>query len=235
MHAVEARDVVAERRDARNDWGLVGVSGEIGEAAEAMREMREAGPAAIGAGLPVAGYAQHDQARIGCGELLPAEAPFLHRAGAEVLDENVRLRDQLDEEFDALGATQIDRDRLLVARFRQPRECRVVALGRGAEAAHRIAADGVLDLEHLGAVFAHDRGCVRSREKGADVDDANARERQRFGRVVVRGPEPADVVRLRRSAVRRVLFGRCHCGVLPVLRSRPSTSNTHDRRRRGML
>ena len=73
---------------------------------------------------------------------------------------------------------QVDRHRLLVARFRQPGEGGVVPLRRRAEPAHRVARDRMLDLQHLSAVFAHDRCGVGPGEKVANVDDAHAGQRQ---------------------------------------------------------
>ena len=52
--------------------------------------------------------------------------------------------------------------------------------GRLAEPAHGVASDGILHLQHLLAELAHDRGRVGSRQEGADVDDANAPQRQRL-------------------------------------------------------
>jgi hypothetical protein len=218
---IEARNVVAEGSRSRHDRRFSGEAGEVGQAAESVRDVREAGPAAIRAGLPVARDAQHDEAGIHRAQRRPAEAPLLHPAGAEVLNKHVRLGDQLLEQLDAFRAAQINRNRLLVARFRQPAEGRVMAFCRGAEPAHRIAGDRMLDLEDLRAELTEDGGSVRSGEKRSDVDDPDPRERrlprcllrfvQRSGRRLLRLGDPD------RFVMRRIGLISCHDALLGII------------------
>jgi hypothetical protein len=52
----------------------------------------------------------------------PTEPPFLQRAGLEVLDENVGLRDEPLQDLGAFRLPEIERGRFLVAALLQPRE-----------------------------------------------------------------------------------------------------------------
>ena len=68
---------------------------------------------------------------------------------------------------------------MLVARFAEPREARIIGGRRGAEAAHRIAAVRVFDLDHFGTEFTEDRRGERGRDERREVEHANAVERPR--------------------------------------------------------
>jgi len=185
--AVQAGKVVAERHRARHDRGFAGKAGQIGQAAESVGDVGEAGAAAIRPGLAVARHPQEDQARIGLAEHRPAEAPLLHRARPEILDEHIRLRDQPEEELHAFPLAQVDGDRLPVAGLAEPGQGGVVTLGRRSETAHRIAGDGVLDFQDFGAEFAQHRRGVRSGQEGAQIQHPNAGHRQFGLRVVLVG------------------------------------------------
>ena len=114
---VADRDADARRRRDR-------VADDVAQAAHRLADRAEAGAARVGPGLPVAGDADHDEARVGGGELLPAEVPFLERARAEILDQEVGLRGELEQEPLPLGLAQVERDRFLVARDDRPPERR---------------------------------------------------------------------------------------------------------------
>ena len=73
--AVQAGDVVAERRGAGHHRRLAGKAGEVGQPAEGVGDVREAGAAAVGAGLAVAGDAQHHQAGVGLAAAPPSRGP----------------------------------------------------------------------------------------------------------------------------------------------------------------
>jgi hypothetical protein len=159
------------------DPGVTGVpawhAGEKGDAADRVRDAGKTGSVAVGAGLAIAGDAQHDQAGIDLAQHLPAESPFFEGAGPEVLAQHVRLLDQFLEQFDAFGQVQVDGHRFLVACFAEPGQG-VLALGRRAEVTHRVAADRVLDLQYLGAKFAQDGGAVGRGDHRRGIDDADA-------------------------------------------------------------
>ncbi len=178
--AVEPGHVVGQRGGARRRGRPVRIAGEEGDAAEGVADAPEAGLGAVGAGLAVAGHAQHHELRVHRAQHVPAEAPAFERAGLEILGQHVGLGDELLQHLDALGRFQVERDRLLVARLRQPDQ-RVAAFADGAEAAAGIAHLGLLDLDHLGAELRHDRGAVGGGDVGRDVDDADAGERPVVG------------------------------------------------------
>ena len=89
-------------------------------------------------------------------QLRPTEPPFLHRSRTEVLDQNIGLRDELQEKLHPLFLAQIDRDRLPVSTFAEPCQGCVVTLRGRSEAPHWIARDGMLYLQDLGAKLAQD-------------------------------------------------------------------------------
>ena len=134
------------------------------------------GPRAVGAGLAEARYAHHHQLVVLLLQDVPAEPPFLHRAGLEVLDENVGLRDQPLQDLGTLGLPQVERGRLLVAALLQPGE-RVAALGDGAELAQGVADLRQLDLDDLGTELGQLRRAEGAGKKARHVDDANALQR----------------------------------------------------------
>src|SRR5213076_1360075 len=63
----------------------------------------------------VAGDRGVDEARVHVVERLPAEAEPFHHAGAEVVDDDVRLAGEIEEDLAALGALQIEHERTLAA------------------------------------------------------------------------------------------------------------------------
>ena len=77
--------------DADARGRAVGLADDVAQAAHGLANAAVAGALRIGSGLPVARDAHQDQARIERGELLPAAAPFLQGAGAEVLDDYIRF------------------------------------------------------------------------------------------------------------------------------------------------
>ena len=180
--AEQAGDVVAQRHGARQHRCFTRVAGQVVEPREGLRDVRKAMPPAVRAGLAVAGHAQHHQLGVGLAQCVPRQAPALHRAGAEVLDQHIGLGDELQEQLHALGLQQVDRHRALVAALAEPRECGVRAFGGGAEAAHRVATDRVFDLDDVGPELAHDGSGIRAGQEVADIDHAHAGERLRRGR-----------------------------------------------------
>ncbi len=190
--AVHARHIVAERGRAGRHRRSARHPGEMGQATEGMGDSREAGTLAIRPGLTVAGDAQHHDAGIDARQNLIAEPPLLHRAGPEVLAYDVGLLDQPQEQFLPLAAAQIERHRPLVPRLRQPSKRAVVACGRGAVAAPRIAGTRLFDLDHLRAELAQDGGGERCGDEGRHIEHPNARHRQSgLGRSLFAHREPS--------------------------------------------
>jgi hypothetical protein len=105
-----------------------------------------------------------------------SEAPLLQRTGPEILHDDVALRRQLPQQLASGVGGEVERDAFLVARLRQPHQ-RIAALGAGAEPAQRVAGLRRLDLDHFGAELAEDGGAMRSRDEGAEIEDANSVQR----------------------------------------------------------
>ena len=97
-HAEEAGQGVAEA-DARAHRRAIGVAGQVADAAERLRDVGEAGAVAIGAGLPVAGDADEDDARVRRAQHLVAEVPAFQRAGPEILNHHVAAAHEVQREF----------------------------------------------------------------------------------------------------------------------------------------
>src|SRR5262249_10584536 len=119
--------------------------------------------------------AHHHEPRVHARQLVVTEAPLLHRAGAEVLGEDVgTLRESADQRL-ALRLAEIAGDRLLVARFDQPHVGD--ALGRlVSEAPQVVALPGLLDLDDLGAHLAEKRATERGGDEGREVERHEAVE-----------------------------------------------------------
>ncbi len=174
---VEAGEIVAQRRRAGRHRGALGHAGEIGQTAHRMRDAGKPGAVLVRTSLAIAGDAQHDQSRVQLVQDFPTDAPFLHGAGTEVLDQDVGLEGQILEHPNAFGPMQVDRHRLLVASLADPDQ-RVAARRGRAEVAAGVAAQRVLDLEHFGTELAEDAGTVGAGDDGGDVDDTDAGQRQ---------------------------------------------------------
>ena len=82
------------------------------------------------------------------------EADLLERARAEILDQHLARRRQIEQQFAPFCLAQRQRDALLVAGVELPMDADAVGL----PGAQRIALLGVLDLQHLGAEIGELRG-----------------------------------------------------------------------------
>ena len=89
---VAERDPGARRRLARE-------AVDVAEPAHRLRDGREARTLGVGTGLAVAGDAGEDDARVRGREPVVAEVPPLERARPEVLGEDVRDADELEQEL----------------------------------------------------------------------------------------------------------------------------------------
>ena len=99
--AIEAGQVIAEGGRARGHRRSSRHSREKGDAANGVCDAGKAGTVLVGAGLPITGNAQHDQARVDLAQHLPAESPLLEGAWPEVLAQHIRFLDQPLEQLDA--------------------------------------------------------------------------------------------------------------------------------------
>ena len=101
--------------------------------------------------------------------LLVPEAPFLERAGLEVLDQDVRLLEQAQQHLATLRSREVEPERALVSVDAD--EVRGVAvLERRPPVAHLVALRR-LDLHDLGAVIGEHLRAVRPAEHSRQVDD----------------------------------------------------------------
>ncbi len=108
------------------------------------------------------------------------EAEGCHRAGLEVLAEDVGARREADGDFATARILEIDREAQLVAV--EHRE----EAGAGTEQASGVVAFDRLDLDHLGTQVAKDQAAGRPHHHVAEFDHSHAGKRQvpgaRFGR-----------------------------------------------------
>ena len=137
----------------------------------------------VRAGLPVAGDARDHEPGVRLVQPVGPDVPALERAGAEVLDEDVRaasasssrsscpfsVRRSSVQHFLFLDWTGHQSERSLVARLAPVAQ--LVGLARR------------LDLDDLGAHVAEEAAGERSREQAPELDDADAGERPRAGRL----------------------------------------------------
>ena len=168
---VEARETVAER-DAGARGHAVGFAHHIAQAAHGFTDGRVAGAGGIGAGLAVAGDADHDEAGVDGFQGVVAEAPFLERAGAKILEQEISLRDQLADDVLAFLFAQVRRDAALAARHNGPPERKAFA----APFAQGIALPRRLDLDDVSAHVGEDLSAEGTRDQLAEFDDAQVRQ-----------------------------------------------------------
>src|SRR3954466_3340422 len=114
--------------------------------------------------------------RLGHRERGVVHAPPGQRAGLEVLDHDVDVCAEVASERAPGIGPQVDRDRLLVTRDRRPPEAATV--DGDTPSAHRIAGDGGLHLDDLGAEVTEQLACERPGDERAELEDAQSCERQ---------------------------------------------------------
>ena len=110
----QSRQVIRIDGCRARGWA-VGVAAEVPGAAEGRADRRVAGSLAQRTRLPERGDARHDQAWIQRVQRVPAQAPFLQHARAEVLEHDVDLRHQTTHDLLALRRAQVERHEFLVA------------------------------------------------------------------------------------------------------------------------
>jgi hypothetical protein len=154
----------------------------VAHAPHGLADRAVAGLLGIGPGLAVAGDADHDQPRVDGRERIEAEPPLLHRAGPEILDQDVGLRDELLDQVLAGRLAGVDLDRLLVAGDDRPPQRLAVRL-LAAPFPHRVAGARLLDLDHLGTEIGEQLAAERTGEQLAHLDHPQVRQGWRGGRV----------------------------------------------------
>ena len=168
--------------------GTVGVAGQPGHARELLHGGGEADPVPPRAAEPERRHAHHHGPRVHLVQHVVAEAERLHDPGREVLDDGVGAGDQALGEVDALGPTQVERDRPL-AHVHAVEQPAVLPPALGARGGTGGEADAVgpldrLDLHHVGPQGSEEVGGRGAGPEGGEVDDPDPVERQgrRVGR-----------------------------------------------------
>jgi hypothetical protein len=175
LHGEHARDRIAER-DVKPGRRLARKSVDVADAAHRLRHGGEARPRCVRPGLAVAGDARDDESRVHLPELVRPDPPLLERAGAEVLDEDVAVLDEVEQQLLPSLLPQVECDALLVARLHRPPEGAPL-VARLAPLAQRVRLPRWLDLDDLGAHVAEQPAGEGTGEQHAELDDADAGER----------------------------------------------------------
>src|SRR5579864_5193142 len=136
--------------EARLHWRAVGLAGDADRAAGGLRDHVEGEPLLVRAAGAEALDLAIDDAGVYFLHRPVVEAEALDRAGRHVLDRDVGLLQHLLDDLEPLRRLQIYRQRLLVDVELVEVPGVVVGLA-GAQAAARVAASRVLDLDNLGA------------------------------------------------------------------------------------
>src|SRR5262249_18735025 len=105
--------------------------------------------------------------------------PALERSRPEVLDEDVCVADESLDDLLALGLLQVGGDAALVPRVDLPPQRHVAV--EPAEQAYRVAAGGMLHLDHVRAEVGEPRGQPGAGAKRRDIDDLHALQRSTHG------------------------------------------------------
>ncbi len=137
----------------------------------------EGGAVHIGAGRAIAVYIGGHQPRIERLQPRLAKTHLRHHAGAEIVDEDVGIRNQPLQHRAAARAIEIDDDRLLVA----VEACIIGGepVAQRALFADRVALGG-FHLDHLRPHVAQHHGAERAGKNPRQINDANAFERRFF-------------------------------------------------------
>ena len=102
-------------RNADPDGTLPGHAGDTHQAAETLGDLVDAGPFAVGAILAEPSDAGIDDARIDLGAGLVVDTESMLHGRAVILDDDIRLFDQLEEYFLTFFGFEIDRQAALIA------------------------------------------------------------------------------------------------------------------------
>ena len=172
--AVEAGQVVGQRRRSRDERRSVRLAGDVGEARVRLCDACKSGQSGLRSGLAVGGDAQHHELRIDREQLGESETPSLHRPRPEVLDDHVGRRRESPEELSAPAVLEVQRDASLVARVVEP-PVGVAGLARRAEAAQVVADAGALDLDDVGPELRETGAGERRGDEGGDIDAPGCR------------------------------------------------------------
>jgi hypothetical protein len=135
-------------------------------------------PVAVRPVLAPPGNPHDNQAGVAPVQDFRAETHRFERPGAEILDQHLRSRDQVEEQLAPVCFAQAQRHALLVSRIDLPMHADAVGL----PGAQRVAAFRVLDLQHLRAEIGELETDHVAGNEPRHVDHAHAVERTRRSR-----------------------------------------------------
>jgi len=129
------------------------IAGQVHDAAHPLDQEIVSGAMGIGAVLSKAGDRAIDKARVDLFDAVIIEAEFLQPADLEILDQHIRLADQVQQFGPVARIAEIQRDRGLapVGAVEIGSRAVALALDKGRAPFAGVVALGAFDLEHLGA------------------------------------------------------------------------------------
>ncbi len=172
---VETRHRVAQA-EAHAHRRAVGIARQVAQAARRLADGGKARTFRIGPVLTVSRDARHDETGVDLGQGIKAQAPPFHRAGAEILDQDVGFAHEILQDRLACLAAQIDGDGALPARDDRPPD-RIAIVIKPPPLAHRVALAGRFDLDDLGAEIGHDLSAIGTCDQLTKFDDPQALQR----------------------------------------------------------
>jgi hypothetical protein len=172
--------VVRSRNDTPARTGGPPVAGDGHDAAEGLHERLVAGAVLARAGAAERRHRAVDQLRIDGRQRVVAQAERLHRAGAEVLDQDVGAGDHLLQDRHPLRRLEVERHVPLVAVDDQKRRRLTILVGRPGP--RLVAAARVLDLDDVGTQIGQQHAAEGASQHPGQVEHADTFERERGGR-----------------------------------------------------
>src|SRR5215472_7849501 len=169
---IEERDGRAHRRPFR-------LPRDRHDAAEGLEQRLVAGAVLPRPRAAEGGDRAVDEARVDRREVVVAETEALHRARAEVLDEDVGAAGERLHDLRALRGLEIERHAALVAIEEQIGRRLAVLVGRPRP--RLVAGAGVFHLDDVGAEIGKQGSAPGSRDDAGEIDHANAVEGQEEG------------------------------------------------------
>ncbi|SKU66593.1 Uncharacterised protein [Mycobacteroides abscessus subsp. abscessus] len=99
------------------------------QTAGGLGDRRVSGLVRVRTGLPITGYPNQNDPLVSLRQDVVAQTPPLQGAGPEILDDHVRLVDEIEKQGPSRLGPQIQRDGLLIARVHRPKHVMSVDLG----------------------------------------------------------------------------------------------------------
>jgi hypothetical protein len=123
-----------------------------------------------------AGDRAPDQLGMALEKLGGCESASLERAGAEVVDDDVGVGDEVSEERLVLGIADVGDQTLLVSVDAQEVGALTALVERRSPAARLVTSAGPLDLEDVGAEVAEHHGTERTGEDAGEIENLEANQ-----------------------------------------------------------